>query len=264
MLIGPWVAFTVFVFLWILFGSFKTTDELFSHLWSLPSRLHFENYLNAWQSTDLATAMRNSVLVVGASTVLTVSMAALAAYVLSRVNFPGAGILTNFFAIGIGIPLQTVVIPIFVMLAHVGLVNSLVGLAIVYISASLPFTVFLLTGYFRSLPYELEEAAAIDGASPLVTFLVIMLPLASPGLLTAAMVNIVGLWNEFFLALTLLNDNSKFTLPLQIVNLYGNLKFTGNWAGMFAGVIIVVLPVTLAYIWLSNRIIEGLTLGTGR
>jgi N-acetylglucosamine transport system permease protein len=262
---GGWALFTIFIFLWILAGSLKSTGELFSHsLWALPATLRIHNYVSAWLSTDLARGFLNSVGVVGGSTVATLALSAPAAYVLSRVDFPGASALTNFFAIGIGIPVQVVLIPLFVSLSRVHLTNSLVGLSLVYVSASIPFTVFLLTGFFRSLPYTLEEAAAVDGASAVRTFVEIMLPLARPGLIAAAALNMVGLWNEFFLALTLLNDNSQYTLPLQIVNLYGNLKFTGEWGGLFAGIVIVVAPLIAAYLWLSSRMIEGLTLGTGK
>jgi ABC-type glycerol-3-phosphate transport system permease component len=261
---GAWVAFTVWVFVWVLMASFKTTGQIFSNPWGLPTSLHWENYAQAWFATDLATAMRNSVAVDVISTGIILALSAPAAYVLSRADFPGIGVLTNFFVIGIGIPVQVILIPLYLMLARVGLIDSLLGLGLEYVAISLPFTIYLLTGFFASLPRELEEAAAIDGASAFRTFIRVMLPLASPGLITAGVLNLVGLWNEFFLVFTLVNSNENFTLPVAIVNMYGNMLYTGNWAGLLAGVIIVVLPITVAYFWLSNRIIEGLTLGSAR
>jgi N-acetylglucosamine transport system permease protein len=262
--VGVWVLFTVWILLWLVLSSLKGSRQIFAGMWGLPTEVHLENYESAWLSTDLATAMRNSIVVDAISTAAILALAAPAAYALSRVDFRGAGTVLNFFVVGIGIPLQVLLIPLYVMMARLGLVNSLVGLSIEYIAVSLPFTVFLLTGFFRTLPSELEEAAMLDGASPLATFVRIMLPLAAPGLITAAIINVVGIWNEFFLALVLLNENSKYTLPVAIVNMYGSLKFTGNWGGLLAGIVIVILPITTVYVLLSNRIIRGLTFGSGR
>ena len=157
--------------------------------------------------------------------------------------------------------MQAVLIPLYVLMVRVGLLDSLFGLVLAYVATTVPFIVFLLTGYFRSLPREMEEAAAIDGAGAFRTFLQVMVPVAWPGILTAAMFEIVALWSEFFLALTLINSNQHDTLPLAIVNLYGTMKYTGDWAGLFAGVVIVVLPITVAYGILSKRMMSGLTLG---
>jgi ABC-type glycerol-3-phosphate transport system permease component len=203
----------------------------------------------------------NSVLVDGGATVITLAIAAPAAYVLSRTRFRGVDTLSYAFVLGIGIPVQAVLIPLYVLMANTGLLDSLVGLAVAYVATTVPFIVFLLTGYFRSLPRELEEAAAIDGANAFRTFLVVMVPVAWPGILTAAIFELVALWSEFFLALTLINSNQNDTLPLAIVNMYATMKYTGDWSGLFAGVIIVVLPITVAYGILSKRMMEGLTLG---
>jgi ABC-type glycerol-3-phosphate transport system permease component len=263
-LVWLWAAFIVFVFVWLVFSSVKDNRELFSNMWSLPSHLQLENYKTAWSAADLTTAFRNSVVVVTASVFAIVAVSAPASYVLSRIPFKGASLITTYFIVGIGIPVEVILIPLFTMMARMRLVNSLWGLGLVYVSLSLPFTIYLLTGFFRSLPIELEEAAAIDGAGPFLTFFRVMMPLARPGLVTAAVLNAVGLWNEYLLALVLLNDNAKYTLSLGILNMYASMRYTSNWVGLFAGVVIVVLPVALIYAWLSNRIIEGLTLGSGK
>jgi ABC-type glycerol-3-phosphate transport system permease component len=263
-LVWLWAAFIVFVFVWLVFSSFKDNRELFSNMWSLPSHLQFANYKTAWSAADLTTAFTNSILVVTGSVIAIIAVSAPASYVLSRIPFKGTNLVTTYFIVGIGIPVEVILIPLFIMMARFRLVNSLWGLGLVYVSLSLPFTIYLLTGFFRSLPYELEEAAAIDGAGPFLTFFRIMMPLARPGLVTAAVLNAVGLWNEYLLALVLLNDNAKYTLSLGILNLYASMRYTSNWVGLFAGVVIVVLPVALIYAWLSSRIIEGLTLGSGK
>jgi N-acetylglucosamine transport system permease protein len=163
-----------------------------------------------------------------------------------------------------GIPLQAVLVPLFLMTNWLGLADSLFGLGIVYVAISLPFTVFLLTGFFRSLPTEIEEAAALDGASGVRTFVGVMLPLAQPGIITAFTLNVVLLWNETLLVLVLITDNTQYTLPRALLGLYGTMQYTGNWGGLFAGSIIVATPVLVIFALLSRRIIEGMTLGASK
>jgi len=246
-------------------SSLKDTRAIFAATWAPPTLpLHFENFSVAWLTTDLVTAARNTTLVASAATLFTVALAAPASYSLSRADFAGAEALTRFFAIGIGIPIQAILIPLFLFANKLHLLDSLFGLIVVYVGTSLPFTVFLLTGFFRSIPTELEEAACIDGATVFKTFLRVILPLARSGLITAAILNAVGLWNEFLLALSMINSNANYTLPLGIVNMYDGLRYTSNWAALFAGIVIVVLPITVIYILLTDQIIEGLTLGAGK
>jgi ABC-type glycerol-3-phosphate transport system permease component len=132
------------------------------------------------------------------------------------------------------------------------------------VALSIPFTVFLLTGYFATLPIEIEESAALDGAGPFRIFFSIMLPLASPGLLTAAIFNFIGLWNEYMLALIFMTTQKKSTVALGLYALQSSMQYTGDWGALFAGVMIVVLPTILLYVVLSERMIAGITLGTGK
>jgi raffinose/stachyose/melibiose transport system permease protein/N-acetylglucosamine transport system permease protein len=136
-----------------------------------------------------------------------------------------------------------------------------VGLIRVYGSLSIPFTIFLIQGFFRTLPGVLEEAAYIDGCSPIRTFLFIMLPIGSPGIVTAAIFNFISLWNEFLLALTLLNDSKSYTLPIGLYALQGAMQYTGDWVSLFAAVVVVTIPTLIIYLFLSRQIIEGLTMG---
>ena len=256
---------SVLALLWILGSSLKETRAIFAAPWGPPTLpLHFENFSVAWLTTDLVTAARNTTFVVSVATFFIVAIAAPASYSLSRADFAGAEALTRFFAIGIGIPIQAILVPLFLLANRLHMLDKLLGLIVVYVGVSLPFTVFLLTGFFRSIPTELEEAAYIDGATVFNTFLRVILPLARSGLITAAILNAVGLWNEFLLALSMINSNANFTLPLGIVNMYDGLRYTSNWAALFAGVVIVVLPITIVYLFLTDQIIEGLTLGAGK
>lgn len=256
------VAFNVFMLVWLIGSSLKTSREIVYNPWSLPTALHFENYANAWVGSNFGQAALNTALVVAASAVTIVAISAPAAYVLSRTASRTSSALTLLFALGIGIPDQLVVIPLFVMMQPIGLTNNLVGLYVVYVASSLPFTVFLLTGFFRSLPGTLEEAAAIDGCSPFTTFRLIMLPLARAGLVTALILNVIGLWNELLFALIFIQDTKKETLSLALLGLLDRMQFTGaDWAGLFAGVCIIVLPMLAVYIYFGRRLIEGLSLG---
>jgi ABC-type glycerol-3-phosphate transport system permease component len=203
----------------------------------------------------------NSVIVVGAAVCLILGVSAPASYVLTRIQFPGVKWLTNLFIAGIGIPYPVLFIPLFGMLAAFKVVDTLPGLILVYVCLSIPFTVFLLNGFFGNLPIELEEAAALDGASPYRTFLQVMLPLVSPGLLTAAIFNFIGLWNEYLLALIFITSAEKRTLSLGLYALQGSMTYTGDWVGLFAGVVIVMLPTILLFVFLSEKMISGITLG---
>lgn len=265
-MIWAWVVFNVALLAWVLMSSFKDSTEIFSEggSFDLPSALHWENYSSAWSSSSVGRAFINTVLVVGISSVVIIAVCAPAAYALARFRTRSANPLVSLFAIGMGIPLQTIVIPIFVVYQSMGLLNSLLGLGLLYVATQVPFTVFLLTGFFRSLPTELEEAASIDGASVLRTFRDIMLPLAKPGLITALTLNVVLLWNETALVLYLMQDDTKFTLGRSLLNLATVATYTSDWGAMFAGSAIVVVPILIAYLIVGRRIVEGLTLGAGK
>jgi len=263
-LLLAFVVFNTVIFLWLVMSSFKDSRNIFGSPWTPPTTWHVENYVSAWLSSEIATNTRNSVVVVTASAAGIVALSAPAAYALTRFGVRGSGWLTTYMALGMGIPVQAAIIPIFVGLAKVGLLDSLTGLILLYVATSLPFTVFFLTAFFRTLPPELEEAAALDGASPLRTFVRVMLPLARPGIVTVLLLNVIALWNETFLALVLIGDTANYTLSLGLLGMYGTMQYTSNWGGLFAGVCIVVLPMLALYVVLSRRIIEGMTVGASR
>ncbi len=260
-LLGLWCAFTLFCLIWILVTSVKSNRELFQNVWSLPAKLHTENYVKIWNIFELGIYFRNSILIVPSSVLLILFFAAPAAYVLCRARFRGREALLNFITIGMGIPFVILLIPLYMLLTRMHLINSLIGLIIVYISLSLPFTIFVLSGFFRSFPSQLEEAAAIDGCSPFKSFRTVVIPLSSPGLLTVSIFNFVGIWNEYLLALILLKGEQKRPLSLGLYSIQSSMQYTGDWVALFAGVVIVLIPLFVFYILMSERIIEGLTLG---
>lgn len=259
-----WVLFIIFVLGWIVLASLKTNQELFEGFWKLPASLQWENYKTAWIQSDLMSYFLNSVFVVTLSVVGIVMVSAPAAYVLSRYKFFGRETITVSFIIGIGIPFQAVLIPIYILLMKLGLINTFTGLITVYIALSLPFTIFILTGFFQTLPKAVEEAAAMDGASENTIFWRVMLPMARPGLITVTILNAVSLWNEFLLAKAYIGLNSKYTLSVGLYQFYQSMQYNSNWVALFAGVVIVIFPILIFFLWLSDHIIEGMTAGSGK
>jgi N-acetylglucosamine transport system permease protein len=265
-----WTLLLVALTLWVILTSLKTSKEIFDRPFGLPAKPQWHNYEVAWNVAGLGKAALNSVCVVAFAAAATIVVSAPASYVLARVARPSASRITTFFAIGMGIPIQALLVPLFLMSNDLssfmtkwvtGWWDDRISLALVYIVVSLPFTVFLLAAYFRSLPTELEEAAAIDGASPSRTFVEIMLPLARHGITTALVLNVVAMWNETLLVLVLIGDPTQRTLPAALLELYNTMQYTSNWGGLFAGIVILVLPMILLYLWVGRRIVQGMTQG---
>jgi ABC-type glycerol-3-phosphate transport system permease component len=261
LILGLWSLFTIFIILWVMMSSLKTNKELFTDVWALPTKLRFENYAKALFAVDMEYYFLNSLAVVLISVIVILALSAPASYVLSRKKFKGSNWFLLAFIAGIGIPIPLLFIPLFIITTTLKINNTLFGLGTLFIALSLPFTVFMLTGFFSSLPVELEEAAIVDGASDFQVFFRVMLPLGMPGLITAAIFNFIGLWNEYQLALVFLNDPDKSTLSLGLYSLSNGMEYTGDWVGLMAGVVIVMIPTIILYIFLSEKMISGITMG---
>lgn len=252
--------FDIAVLLWIFLSSFKTTRELIFDPWGLPESLQWQNYVEAWNSANLGTGIMNSVVLVVTCSVASVALGAPAAYALSRFKRPSAGPITIVFVLGLGVPTQAIFIPLFVMFDRVGLVDSIFGLFLIYTGISLPFTVFLLTGFFKSLPRDLEEAAALDGLNPGATFWRIMFPLARSGILTVVVLQAIGFWGETFFAIVFLRQES--TISVALLQFMKTMQYTGaRWEVLFAGIALIILPLLLLYIWLGSRLVDGIAAG---
>lgn len=263
-LVWLFVLANLFLLLWMVLSSLRDTSDIFAHPWSLPTAVQLSNYAVAFDS-GFGRATVNSILVSVSAAMVSVMLAAPAAYALSRRLSGAAGPLTTLFVLGLGVPGQVLLIPVFFMFSEVGLVDSLPGLCAAYVGLSMPFTVFLLTGFFRSLPQEVEEAAALDGASPARTFWQIVLPLARSGMITAFLLQFINNWNETLFSLALVQTNENYTLPLALARFIGEQQYKGaDWGGMFAGLCLIVAPMLILYGWLSQRIISGMTLGIGK
>jgi N-acetylglucosamine transport system permease protein len=256
-----WSSLGLFALAWVVMTSFKTNRELFANVWALPGGLAWDNYVRAWTRSRIGELFANSAIVVAATVPLTALLGSMAAYILSRFTFRGSTALLLFFIGGTSIPLQLIAVPLFLFFNRLGLLNSLTGLILVYVATHLPFTVFVLTGFYKSLPVELEEAALIDGASPHGVFWRVAFPLTMPGIATVSIFNALGVWNEFLIALMLISDKAKATVPLGIYNLKVTQDYAADWVGLMAGLVLALIPSLIIFLVLQGRIVRGLTLG---
>lgn len=240
-------------------SAFKSTPELFRNPFGLPESFSFANFVQVWERTNFPLYFRNSLVVTSGAVVLILVLGVMAAYALARYKFRGNAILYLFFLSGLMIPLRLAIIPLFIQLKTLGLINTHLGLIFVYAAQGLPSAVFILSGFLRALPGDLEDAARIDGASELQILLRIMLPLTRPALVIVAIYNLVPVWNDFFFPLVLIQDNALKTLPQGLTIFMG--QYSTDWAVLFAGLSIAALPVIAVYIVLSRQFIAGLTAG---
>lgn len=256
-----WVLFWGAAFAWILFASLSTTKEIFSNN-LLGSGFHFENYTDLWKTKSIGRYFINSILCSGISCTLIILISAPAAYVLSKKTFFGRRLMFNSFVIGMSIPQVMLVIPLYCWFVRAKLVGSLITLIILYTTLNVPYTVYFLTAFFSTVPSALAEAAQIDGCSQTRALWKIMIPMASPGIITVTIFNFMTTWNEYFMALIFANGNDQIrTLSMGLQSIITAMTYTGNWAGLFAAVMMVFLPTFILYLFLSDKIVAGITGG---
>ena len=258
-----WLFFisVLFPMIWTFITSFKTSAELYQAPWSLPAKIQWGNYVRAWTKVQVGTYIFNSVIVSAASLLCIMGIGSMIAYALARYNFRGNRVVYFYFIAAMMIPGWLSYIPAWFLHRSIGTMGTRLGLVIQYTAGSLPFTVFFLQAFFKTLPKELEESAVIDGASLYAVFFRIMLPLAQSGMLTIAIFNFLGVWNEYFWALITISKNSLKTLPLGMANLYEVAYYSTDWGAMFAGFIIMLVPTFLVYAIFQNQLTQGITIG---
>jgi N-acetylglucosamine transport system permease protein len=271
--LGLYSCVILFPLAWLAYTSLKTTPEIFQSAWGLPAEPQWQNFSNAWNGMPgepgLGPYFVNSIILTVGSVFFILVIGAMATYALTRFRFRGRELLFNTFVGGMVFPIFLAVVPLFLLLnqtripgiAPKGFINNYAGLIAVYVAYSLPFTVFVLSGFFRSLPEELAEAAAIDGASRWQTFIRVMLPLAKPGLVVAGVFNAIGIWNEYPLALVLITDRARYTLPLGLAQITQRQQYSADWGALFAALFIVMLPTMIVYLFFQRQISAGLTAG---
>ncbi|MER6498688.1 carbohydrate ABC transporter permease [Streptomyces sp. NPDC001455] len=256
-----WAILVVMPLLWAVMASFKTDDSILSTPWELPDKLHFENWSRAWSQAHMSDYFLNTIVVVGCSLVGTLLLGSMAAYVLARFDFPGNRFVYFLFIGGMSFPIILALVPLFFVMNNMALLDTRHGLILVYIAYSLPFTVFFLTSFFRTLPTSVAEAAMLDGASHTRTFFQVMLPMAKPGLISVGIFNFLGQWNQYMLPTVLNTDPNQRVLSQGLVELANSQGYKGDWSGLFAGLVMAMLPVLGAYIVFQRQVVAGLTAG---
>ncbi|MWV44765.1 ABC transporter permease subunit [Paenibacillus sp. HJL G12] len=260
-----WTIIVLYPVFWTFVTSLKNNQQvMLGKPWDFPSVLHFENYANVWSRAHFGSYFMNSILVTAGSTILSLALASMTAYILARYPFKGRGILYFIYVASMMIPTTLGLIPLFFLLNDMHLSNSLLGLTLVYSVGTigiLPLGIFFLVGFYKTLPRELEEAATIDGSSFSGIFLRIMLPLSSPGLVTVGIMNALTVWNEYIMATVLINDPVKYTIPVGIAVMQGEMQYRTEWGPLFAGLSISMIPVIVMYIIYQRQITGGLTAG---
>jgi N-acetylglucosamine transport system permease protein len=263
LLLGIWGVSVLYPLLWTLLDALKNNEQFYKHHpWALPELpLLWSNFSYVWSTYNLSSYFVNSLVVTLGSTLLGLVLSATTAYVIARFPFKGSGLLFLFYIASMMIPFSLALIPLFFLVNKLHIGNSLLGLILVYATTLIAFGVFVLVGFFRSLPKEMEEAAAIDGASYYGTFFRVILPLAQPGLMTVAIVNILNIWNEYIVGLVIVNDPTRYTLPIGIAVMQAEMQYRTEWGPLFAGLFISVVPVLVLYIFFQSRIASGITAG---
>ena len=257
-----WAIIVILPLLWTLMTSFKTTTEIFASPFNLPAKMQFVNYSDAWTTAGIGNFFFNTIFVVGSALVLVMLLGSMCAYILARFDFPGNRIIYYMMLGGLMIPIFLAIVPLFFVLKNFGLLNTLPGLAITYVAFALPFTVFFLYAFFRQLPYEISEAAAIDGANEWRTFFQIMLPMAKPGLATVAIMNFLGLWNQFLLPVALNTNQKNYVLSQGLADFASSAGYDVNFGALFAAVVITVAPVLVVYMIFQRQLQGSVSQGT--
>ena len=249
-----WVIIICLPLLWVLMSSFKTTAQIFQSPFALPTSFSFENYVSAWTTASIGTYFFNTVIVVGGALVIVMLLGAMCAYYLARYPFKGSQVVYYLMLAGLTFPIFLAVVPLFNTLKGFGLLNTLPGLIITYVAFALPFTVFFLFAFFKTLPQEVAEAAALDGAGPWRIFFQIMLPMATPGIASVAIFNFLGLWNQFLLPIALNTNAKNYVLSQGMASFASQAGYSVNFGALFAAVVITVLPVLATYIVFQRQL----------
>jgi N-acetylglucosamine transport system permease protein len=259
-----WALLTTLPLVWAVLSSFKSDNEILTDPWSLPSRLRWENWGRAWNEAHIGRYFLNSAIVVTGALLLTMLLGAMAAYVLARYRFRGSRIVYYAFVGGMMFPVFLALVPLFFVVRNLGILGTLPGLTLVYAAYSLPFTVFFLTAFFRTLPTSVAEAAMVDGCGHFGLFFRVMLPMARPGLVSVGIFNFLFQWNQYVLPIVLMQGEGaekRWVLAQGLTALAVNEGYRGDFSGLFAGMTIAMLPVIAGYLVFHRQVQSGLAAG---
>ncbi|GAB3488565.1 carbohydrate ABC transporter permease [Flexivirga sp.] len=260
-----WTLIVVLPLVWTFFSATRSTSEIFDGPWKLPE--HFwhnvsSNFSAAWNDSGLGRDLLNTVIVVTIALVLVMALGSMCAYSLARFPFRGSRFVYYLILAGNTFPIFLAIVPLFFVLKNLGLLNTFPGLILTYVAFAFPFTVFFLYPFFRALPAEIMEAAELDGAGDWRTFVQVMLPMAKPGIAAVAIFNFLGLWNQFLLPVALNTNQKNYVLSQGMYNFVSSAGYEVNYGALFAGVVITVVPVLIAYVLFQRQLQGSLSQGT--
>ena len=256
------VFLSIYPFFWMAISSMKTLPDFASNMWGLPKEVKLDNYVVAWE-TGMNVYFKNSVIITSITVASVVFLGALAAYPFARANFPGRTFLYLYLLWGMMVPISGIIIPIFYLAINFNFINTYLALILPYIALNLPFAVLVMRGFYANLPRELEDAARIDGCSEFRIFLRIILPISLNGFITVAIFTFINVWNEFFLALIMIQSNEMKTLPLGLARFTVTIQQGSitNYPALFAAILIATLPIIILFTFLQKYFIRGITEG---
>lgn len=246
----------------IVLTSFKSLPDMAQNPIGLPQQWLLSNYNQAWQEGDLGRYLLNSTIVAGCTVFLVLLLSSLTAFVLARYEWRGATFVYLLFLAGLALPIQLIGVPVFVVMTHLGLINNLLSVILVYAAAGMSMSVFLLVNFFRTIPVEMEESARIEGARALQIYAYIALPVMRPALTTVGLINFVGAWNALFFPLILLNDKQQMTVTVGVLSFIG--QYNAQWNLLLPALVIVMLPTVVVFSLASRQFVRGLTAGAVR
>lgn len=250
---------TLYPMIWMAYTSLKTNAEITLNTFSLPKQLHFINYVNAWNTANMSVYFLNSIFVSVAAILLTIMVGALAAFILAKFEFKLRKFVYSFFIIGMLIPMQSVLVPLFIQMRTLKLLDSPLSLILAYTAFGLPLTIFILESFIRGFPNSIIEAAVMDNCDVFKVFTRIILPMSRPAIATVTILNFLNNWKEFSFALVFISSDSKKTLPLGLYNFIG--AYSSNYAELMAAMMIASIPIIVLYLILQEQIINGMTAG---
>lgn len=271
----PLILLTIMIIVpvfWVFMASIKENAEFYRNPWALPNGFYFQNFIDAWESANMGSYMLNSLFVTAVGIFLLVIIALPASYVLARFKFKTNKFWNILFMAGLFINVNYIVVPIFLMLSDGDtflyktfgtrfFLNNLFVLAVVYAATALPFTIYLLSGYFKTLAKDYEEAAYVDGAGYFRTMVQVIIPMAKPSIVTVILFNFLAFWNEYIISMTLLTDAELKTLPVGLMNLMAAQRSAVQYGKMYAGLVIVMLPTLILYMCVQKKLTQGMTVG---
>ncbi|WP_077533829.1 carbohydrate ABC transporter permease [Massiliimalia massiliensis] len=261
--IGKFIFLTVFAilalfpFYWMLVNSFRSNDQIYSNALGFPEQINFDNFVRAWQVGNIGTYFFNTLFVSVVAVALILVISAMAAYVLAKVW--NSKVLYLLFSLGLMIPAHTIIVPLFSIFNKVGLTNNFLSIILSYLAMELSLSIFILKGFMVALPKELDEAATIDGCSRTGAFFRVILPISLPGLATVGILAFLFCWNEFLIPLVLITKSEMKMLSQGIQDLNG--QYVSELGVMFAGVVMMALPVVVVYLIFQEQVIRGMVAG---